>query len=78
MEMTQLARLNTQAEAGNVAAEKELAKMLDKLRLRDTAQAQAPAPRPAAPLGKKEAAKAAAREAQGLYQPRPSPGQRVN
>lgn len=78
MEMTQLARLNTQAEAGNVAAEKELAKMLDKLRLRDTAQAQAPAPKATQPVGKKEAAKTVAREAQGLYQPRPSPGQRVN
>jgi hypothetical protein len=44
MEMTQLERLNALAEAGNVTAEKELLKQLEKLRQRDQHQATAPAP----------------------------------
>lgn len=75
MEMTQLARLNRQAEAGSVPAEKELMKSLDRLRQRDAVDARAPTQSPkAAPIGKKAAAKAKAMEAQGLYGPRPAPG----
>lgn len=77
MEMTQLARLNAQAEAGNVAAEKELMKQLDRLRQRDQQQQLAPAPTKAAKLGKKETAKAVAHEVRGLYEP-PSPPTRLN
>ena len=38
LEQRQLERLNTQAEAGNVAAEKALAERLEKLRMRDQAK----------------------------------------
>ena len=73
MEMTQLARLNAQAEAGNVTAEKELLNQLERLRQRDQQQQIAPAPTKAAKLGKKEAAKAQAHEVRGLYEPPPAP-----
>ncbi|WP_257554131.1 hypothetical protein [Sphingobium sp. CFD-2] len=76
MEMTQLARLNAQAAEGNVAAEKELLKQLDKMRQRDQVRAMAPAPT-AKPekMGKKEAATQAAGQVRGLYEPPPPPGQ---
>lgn len=79
MEMTQLNRLNTAAEAGNVAAEKELAKQLERMRQRDQVEASAPAPtaRPAK-LGKKEAARQAAGEVRGLYETPAPPGQLMN
>lgn len=79
MEMVQLGRLNDQAAAGNVAAEKELIKQLDRMRQRDQQQQLAPAPtKAAAPkLGKKEAAKAQAQNVRGLYEP-PSPPTRLN
>src|SRR3546814_5471312 len=54
LEMTQLGRLNAQAEAGNVAAEKELMKQMDRLRQRDQQQQIAPAPTKSTKLGKKE------------------------
>ncbi len=73
MEMKQLSRLNDQAEAGNVAAEKELIKQLDRMRQRDQQQQVAPAPTKAPKLGKKEQAKAAAQEVRGLYEPPPAP-----
>lgn len=77
LEMTQLARLNAQAEAGNVTAEKELFKQLDRLRQRDQGQAMAaPAPtvRPER-LGKKAEAAKAAEQVKGLYEPPPPPSQ---
>ncbi|CAN5336344.1 hypothetical protein BH10PSE12_BH10PSE12_02820 [soil metagenome] len=76
MEMTQLARLNAQAEAGNVAAEKELMKQLDRMRQRDQVRALAPEPT-AKPekLGKKEAALKAAERVRGLYEAPLPPGQ---
>lgn len=76
MEMTQLARLNKLATDGNVAAEKELLKQLDKMRQRDQVRAMAPAPT-AKPekLGKKEAAARAAGQVRGLYETPPAPGQ---
>lgn len=79
MEMTQLARLNAAAASGNVAAEKELLKQMDRLRSRDQAVAmasQAPAAPKAAKLGKKEAAEQAAEQVRGLYEP-PAPPRNV-
>lgn len=75
MEMTQLARLNKLAADGNVAAEKELLKQLDRMRQRDQVQAMAPPPesRPRK-VGKKEAAARAAEQVRGLYEPPPAPG----
>lgn len=80
MEMTQLARLNALAEAGNVAALKELSKQIVKLRQQDQQSQLAPAPSRSAAqpkLGKKETAKVAAQEARGLYEP-PAPPTRLN
>ncbi|WP_244552311.1 hypothetical protein [Allosphingosinicella indica] len=62
MEMTQLARLNAQAEAGNVAAEKELLKQLEKMHMREAGRAMTKTPK-APKLGKKEERHAAAAEA---------------
>lgn len=78
MEMTQLARLNAAAEAGKVAAEKELFKRLDKAALSDLADRVADRGRNGAPprppkLGKKAAAKAAAAEVKGKFAPPPPP-----
>lgn len=71
MEMTQLARLNAEAAAGNVAAEKELMKQMERLRLRDRSDALAPQPsakpKKEKPMGKKEAQLQAAAEIDGLY-----------
>jgi hypothetical protein len=79
MEMTQLARLNEQAAKGNVTAEKELFKLLDKLRQRDAVRAASPAPtaRPEK-LGKKAAAAAAAAEVKGRFEPPPPPERLLN
>lgn len=72
MEITQLSRLNSAAAGGNVAAEKELFKRLDKAALADLAKRVAnPAQQQAAPVvGKKEAAKEAAKGVTGKYAPR--------
>jgi hypothetical protein len=72
-------RLNAAAEGGNVAAEKELAKMIEKLRQRDQAQVMAPPPtaRPAK-KGKKEAALETAHGHRGLYEPPPPPPAKMN
>lgn len=77
MEMTQLARLNALSEGGNVTAEKELFKQLERLRHRDEVRAMAPAPSATARsdrVGKKEAAAKAAEQVRGLYEPPPAPG----
>ncbi|MAY20305.1 MAG: hypothetical protein CL955_06770 [Erythrobacteraceae bacterium] len=75
MEMRQLERLNAQAEAGNVAAEKELARRIEQLRMRDrSAEMTSRPPAKEAPkLGKKEAADKAAREQRGIFAPPPAP-----
>jgi len=74
LEMLQLVRLNDQAAAGNVSAERELARRLDQLRMRDSATAQASAaPTKEPKLGKKAEADRAAREQTGLYEPPPAP-----
>ena len=75
MEMTQLARLNAQAEAGNVTAEKELIRQLDRFRSRDQAQAMASRPPKPPKLGKKAEAEQKAAQQRGLYEPPPAPGQ---
>jgi hypothetical protein len=74
LEMAQLVRLNTAAAAGNVGADRELARRLDQLRMRDNA-AKDQSPRPSAVVkpGKKEAAMAAALEQRGLYEPPTGP-----
>jgi len=79
MESVQLGRLNDQAAAGNVAAEKELMKALEKGRLAQLADLVAHPRREKKPkLGKKEGAKAEAAEVEGIYAPRrpPKPKQR--
>ena len=75
LEMTQLVRLNAEAEKGNVGAERELARRLDQVRMRDSAKKQASAPpsKPQPKLGKKEEAELAARKLTGLYDPPPAP-----
>lgn len=60
LEMLQLSRLNDQAADGNVAAEKELARRLDQLRMRDQAEKIAPPPKRAKPKGVKEQRREAA------------------
>lgn len=75
LELTQLARLNDQAEQGSVAAEKELFKQLDRLRMRDQHVADAPRPAKTAakPLGKKEQQQLAALAPSALYDAPPAP-----
>ena len=77
MEGTQLARLNAAADAGNVAAEKELMKALERGRVRavsDKLASRADPQRPKAEkLGKKEAAKQAAVEVAGKFAPPAAP-----
>lgn len=75
MESVQLGRLNDLAEKGNVTAEKELLKAIEKGRLRELVQAEAPAPKVKGPkLGKKEAARVAAIDSRGgLYDTPPAP-----
>lgn len=75
LEMLQLARLNDAAAEGNVSAERELARRIDQLRMRDAATAQASdAPTRREPkLGKKAEAELRALEQRGLYEPPPAP-----
>jgi hypothetical protein len=77
LEMTQLERLNTLAEGGNVSAEKELGKMLERFRQRDQVQALAPTAPKQPKMGKKEAARRAAESQRGLYEP-PRPPAKLN
>jgi hypothetical protein len=65
MEMRQLERLNDQAEGGNVGAEKELARRIEALRMRDASAKYAAEPKAKRPpkLGKKDQRKLAARHA---------------
>ena len=73
MEITQLTRLNAAAEAGNVAAEKELAKQIERLRTRELsykmAGRQSAAEPKAAPKGKKAQQKEAAAGVKGRFAP---------
>jgi len=83
MEMTQLSRLNDSAATGNVAAEKELLKRLDKAAQADLATRVADRGRNGAPtkgqkLGKKAQLKAAAGEVQGKYAPPAAPSRLIN
>lgn len=71
LEMAQLARLNDAAAAGKVAAEKELLKQMERLRVRDRSDALAShtsaKPKKEKPVGKKEAQMQAAAGIDGLY-----------
>lgn len=76
MRAIQLSRLNEQAALGNVAAEKALAGMIQAEQIRnlsdrvaDRGSAKAPAP----VLGKKDQAKANARQVQGRFATRQAP-----
>lgn len=76
MEMTQLARLNTAAQDGNVAAEKELFKRLDKAALSNLADrvANRGGAERKPKLGKKEEAQENAGNVRGKYAPPEPPG----
>ena len=81
MEILQLSRLNAQAESGKVAAEKELAKRIEKLRAQATSddmvarqQRAAKAPK----KGKKEQQRDAAAAVGGRFRTREAPSQLVN
>ncbi|WP_017978561.1 hypothetical protein [Sphingomonas melonis] len=74
-EMVQLARLNESAKNGSVAAEKELGRRLEKAALKqlsDSVIERRQAKR-TAPIGKKEAAREAAKEAVKKFRPRAGP-----
>ncbi|EGI55002.1 hypothetical protein SUS17_2098 [Sphingomonas sp. S17] len=74
MEMTQLSRLNNAAADGNVTAEKELFKRLDKAAIEQMADRVVERGRQSkAPKGKKVAEREAAQEAVKKYQPRQGP-----
>lgn len=78
MEMTQLSRLNDAAAEGNVTAEKELFKRLDKGHLEQAADRVANrgtngAPPKTPKPGKKAAAQQRASEVRGKYAPPPPP-----
>ncbi|KMS54582.1 hypothetical protein V473_15335 [Sphingobium cupriresistens LL01] len=78
MEMTQLARLNSAAQGGNVAAEKELMKRLDKAALAELSDRVAhrdhgPVKSTSEKLGKKAAAKDAAGQVGGKFAPPAAP-----
>src|SRR5690606_9723012 len=60
LEMLQLSRLNDEAAKGNVAAEKELGRRLDQLRMRDQAEKIAPQPQRVKTKGVKEQRREAA------------------
>ena len=74
-EMVQLARLNDGAKAGSVAAEKELGRRLEKAAIQQLSQQVKDRGRvkKAAPIGKKEAAREAAKEAVKKFRPRAGP-----
>lgn len=84
LEIRQLERLNAQAEAGNVTAEKALADMLEKQRLRDADRSvrerasKGKTAKPAKPQGVKAQRQSAAQtiaEGSNLYAQRPAPEQ---
>jgi hypothetical protein len=79
-EMVQLSRLNEGAKAGSVAAEKELGRRLDKAALQHLAEkvVDRGVTKKAAPLGKKEAARVAAKEAVKKFRPRAGPPSLLN
>ena len=75
LDMKNMAALVAQVETGNVSAMAQLDRKLERVNQRLTAnkyQQRAPEAVPA-PLGKKEAARAAAKGVTGKYAPRPAP-----
>lgn len=80
-EATQLHRLNEAAKSGNVAAEKELMKAMEKARLeqlRDRVATRGERSAAAPKMGKKEQRRAAANQVRGKFEPRPAPSLLVN
>jgi hypothetical protein len=79
-EMVQFSRLNELAKSGSVAAEKELARRLEKARLSDLSDSVSKHARPprAIPLGKKEVALQDAQDVRGLYEPPAPPAGLLN
>lgn len=81
-EMVQLNRLNEGARAGSVAAEKELARRMDRARLEelsDRVSRQARAPMASsARVGKKEQAQQDAADVTGRFEPPPPPPSLLN
>lgn len=74
LEMTQLARLNKAAEEGNVAAEKELFKRMEKRALAGLSERVADRAKPKKPVqGKKEQQREAAGQVKGKFAPPPPP-----
>lgn len=75
LQMKNLSAIVDQVEAGKPSAMALLARQLDKLEQRETAAKFTRAAPKDAPLGKKEAAKAAAKDGvSGRFAPRPMPG----
>ena len=74
-EMVQLARLNDGAKAGSVAAEKELGRRLERAAIQQLSEKVIDRGRikKPAPIGKKEAAREAAKEAVKKFRPRAGP-----
>ena len=79
-EMVQLNRLNETAKGGSVAAEKELARRLEKARLADLSDRVSQHARPPAPerVGKKQMAQQAAEEVRGRFEPPAPPPNLLN
>lgn len=74
LEMKNMAALVEQVDKGNVSAMAMLDRKIERVRQRETADKyQRQAQPAAAPVGKKEAAKAAAKGVTGRYAPRPAP-----
>ena len=80
LDMKNMDALVRQVEAGKTAAMAQLDRKLERIRQREIADRHArQEPRQvAAPMGKKEAAKAAAQGVQGKYAPRRAPGGLLN
>ncbi|WP_230769521.1 hypothetical protein [Sphingomonas sp. Leaf4] len=76
-EVERLVRLNEKAAAGNVSAEKELGRLLERAKIAQVSDQVSGSVRPPKPLkqGKKAALQQAADEMVGLYDTPPQPGQ---
>lgn len=79
-EIDRLVRLNTLAAAGNVSAEKELGRMLERVKIAQLSDQASGSVRPPKPpkQGKKAALQQAADELRGMYEAPPPPASRMN
>lgn len=79
LEMQTMAALVKARDEGKVAAMSLLDKKIERLKVQETAEKYVQrAPSKSAPVGKKEAAKAAAQDVRGKYAPPPSPPALLN